>query len=181
MTSQTIECLAPLSLEQAAAILYRENSYTRLPALIGLAGGTEREDWLRLLGEHWTGVDNVGQWLEVLLADTPFSEAKEGPIFEMMEDEEISAWRALPDEVTVFRGCYANNTDGVCWSLDKAVAERFPTLHRYRGDGPPLLVEARVSKNGVAAVKLDRGEAEIVTAAAVPVSTTVLCVEVTSC
>jgi hypothetical protein len=170
-----------LSRERADEILIFEDSYSRLPTVIKLAKLMERKEWLRLLGDTWTGFDNVGAYQQLLLKATPFRAAKDGTVFDMMTEDELAAWRDLPDEVTVFRGCYKNNRDGLCWALDRAVAERFPTLHRYRGDGQPLLIEARVSKHAVAAVKLDRDEFEIVTAAAVRVSTTVLRAEVASC
>jgi hypothetical protein len=64
--------------------------------------------------------------------------------------------------VTVYHGCGVHNVDGVCWSLDRAVAERFPTLNRYRVD-EPLLVTAQVDRNDVLAVKLNRYEMEIIT------------------
>lgn len=178
------ECCASdevFSRERVDELLIFEDSYSRLPTVIKLAKGMERGEWLRLLGDEWSGFDNIGVYQRHLLKDTPFREAKHGAVFDMMSAEELETWHGLPDEVTVFRGCYANNRDGLCWSLDRGVAERFPTFHRYRGDGPPLLIEARVSKHAVAAVKLDRREIEIVTAAAVPVSTTVFCAEVASC
>lgn len=57
------------------------------------------------------------------------------------------------------------------WSTDKATAERFPTLTRYRQDGQPLLVTARVAKDRVIALKHDRAEAEIIALRPAHVST----------
>jgi len=64
--------------------------------------------------------------------------------------------------LTVYRGCYGINRVGLCWTLDRAVAERFPTYNRYRRPGlVPELLTGRVAKDR-AVLLLDRGEQEII-------------------
>jgi hypothetical protein len=75
----------------------------------------------------------------------------------------------LPEEFRVYRGCAEFNKAGVCWSLDREVAAKFPFLLRYCVENP-LLISATVQKSSVLAVKLDREEAEVITFAAVPAS-----------
>src|SRR3546814_13249726 len=64
----------------------------------------------------------------------------------MMDAAERALYDEFPEEVVIYRGCYALNKWGLSWTTDRAIAERFPTLHRYRQDGQPLLVTARVRK-----------------------------------
>ena len=51
---------------------------------------------------------------------------------------------------------------GICWSLNEDVANRFPFLGRFRAEKPRLLT-ACVPKHWILAVKLSRGEEEIIT------------------
>ena len=96
------------------------------------------------------------------LANSPLGERR-GTVREMMTDEELEAYAALPDVVTIYRGCYKANKWGLSWSLSRQVAEEFPTLLRYRRDGEqPLLVTAKIMKTDVVAVKMDRGEQEVI-------------------
>ena len=143
------------------------NSGERLPAIIRFAGTVPRllreDDWLRMLGREWSGFDHVTKHLPELFK-TPFGRAikAESPVREMMDEGENLAFDALPDLVTIWRGCYPLNVAGVCWSLDRATAARFPFLNRYKGAGEPILLEAKVDKRCVVALKLDREEAEVI-------------------
>lgn len=94
-------------------------------------------------------------WDTMSLAD-----AREAMRF-MMTADESAAFGALPTTVTGWRGCYAFNKRGFSWSLDKATAERFPFLRRYRQDAQPLLVRGEVQRDSIMALKLDRNEAEV--------------------
>lgn len=65
----------------------------------------------------------------------------------------------------VYRGADRGvNEEGLCWSLHRSVAERFPFARylRYRAERP-VLVTATVRKAHIIAVKFDREEAEVLT------------------
>jgi hypothetical protein len=81
----------------------------------------------------------------------------------MMNEDEQVAYDALPEIITLYRGCYQNNKLGFSWSLEADVARKFPQFTRYRQDGQPLLVKATAKKTSIAAIKLGRGEVEIIT------------------
>ena len=42
------------------------SSYDRLPAMLECASFCDSEDWLRELGNQWTGFDNVGAYADEL-------------------------------------------------------------------------------------------------------------------
>lgn len=152
-----------LTKEQGAEALRFCDSYSRLPTLIEIAWRMDCSEWLALLGDWWENCDNVGEHIDDLL-NSPFSERLgDGAISEMMNADEQAAYDALPSVVTVYRGCYKSNKWGICWSLDRNVAQVFPTLNRYRQNGQPLLVKAEAKKQDIAAVKLGRNEMEIIT------------------
>lgn len=168
---------APLTLEEARTILGLCNSYSRLEAMSDLVHRLEWAEWVTLLGEEWSVCDNISQWAETLADETPFAELMDNPALGrlMMTEEERKALAALPDELTIWRGCYAVNKWGLSWSLDGAVAARFPTLHRYRREGEtPLLVRATVRRDRIIALKLDREEAEVIAHRPRHVSTSIL-------
>lgn len=144
------------------------NSFNRLETIIGLACHMDAGEWLTLLGDEWSGCDDIAQHASLhdgALWETAFEELAWSPLdwrHHMMTAEERMALDALPQIVTVWRGCYASNKRGLCWSLDRAVAERFPFLHRYRQEGQALLVRGEVDRDHIMALKLDRDESEIV-------------------
>lgn len=134
------------------------NSYNRLPTLLDLHPRAIKSEWLALLGRKWSSCDNISEHLHDLLHVLPWY----APITEMMTEIEVDAYQALPDIVTVYRGAGRINRMGASWSLDKEVARRFPTLNRYQ-QNTPMLYTARVRKERILAVKLDREEAEVIT------------------
>jgi hypothetical protein len=137
------------------------NSYNRLPTLLDLAYRMEDCDWLNLLGNEWSGCDNISRFYKALL-DTPLGD-DELTCFDMMTDEEREAFVCLPDLVTVYRGCYKLNKWGLSWTLSETIAKEFPSLNRYRRDeDSPIIVKAVVKKENIKAIKLDREEQEVI-------------------
>jgi hypothetical protein len=142
------------------------DSFELLPGMLELSHRVEPSVWVKALGEEWTRFDNVSQFggevVEVLawMLDHPDELSN---VREMMDDAERKAFDALPDVLTIYRGAYEHNKWGYSWTTDRAIAEAFPFLNRYRGDGRPLLIKATIEKSRIAAVKLDRDEMEVVT------------------
>lgn len=137
------------------------NSYQLLPELLNYSGLMEELDWLCLLGELWESFDNVSTSLDSLTY-TAFGDRLKENISEMMTSEEIEFLRALPEEVRIYRGCYEENKWGLSWTLTKSIAKGFPFLRRYKMKGQPLLISAKVRRENIIAVKLGRGELEII-------------------
>jgi len=148
---------------QSDGPLYRldmANSYTRMSATLDCA---RRSDFWLILGDMWESCDDIARHrtrLERLLR----ARSRRWPIPEAMTSAELAHWQALPNAVTVWRGCYRENMNGLSWSLNRDVAAGFPLLNRYRREGRlPLLLEGRLRKAKIAFVKLERGESEVVT------------------
>lgn len=120
------------------------------------------DTWVSVLGEVWDMCDNIGHHAELL--EDIISDRLNSPQPMMMEGDELRIYQSLPDEVTIYRGCYKINKWGFSWSLNRDVAARFPFLSRYyRRDEQPILVKAKVKKVNIMAVKNGRGEEEIIT------------------
>lgn len=131
---------------------------------LGSFQSLENDEFMRLLGKWWSKCTGIGQSGDALWDTYPFMESDfRGPIQAMMTPEELEAWASLPDTLTIYRGCYDINKWGWSWSLSKELAKQFPLYLRYRRPGEqPLLVTARIPKTEIIALKLDRGEPEII-------------------
>jgi hypothetical protein len=116
------------------------------------------EAWLKLLGLEWTRCDNVRHHQPRLRRVLGMG----GPLLPMMDNAEQTTFAALPDRLTVYRGCSSRFLRGVSWSLNPDVARGFVKLARYRVPDP-VLVTAIVRKQDVLAIKLDRQEEEVIT------------------
>jgi hypothetical protein len=80
-----------------------------------------------------------------------------------MREAEKRYLAALPERIAIWRGCYDHNREGFSWTDDRTVAERFPTLERYKHDGKkPILLRGVVNRKDILFVKHDREECEIV-------------------
>jgi len=134
------------------------NSYSRLPGIIELQRRMREVDWLRLLGEHWSHCDNVVCFAKQLRLRLPLRR----PIEELMTRGEWAAYGALPQAMTVYRGAGGEGGGGFSWTLERAVAVRFPTYARYRPASLPILFVAEIDKREILALKLDRDEAEVI-------------------
>lgn len=149
-----------LTFEEAKKITWGPgvDSYSRMDACLSLCGRMAREEWLRLIGAMWTDCDNLYIHRSALKAFL----GTDGPITPMMAPRELEAYEALPDVVTLYRGAGKRNRAGASWSLDRAIAAKFPTLNRYSVPDPTLYT-ATVRQRKILAVKLDREEAEVIT------------------
>lgn len=140
------------------------NSYTRMPTLIQEYPESVGDilSWFTVLGEEWSCCDNIGEYAPELRAI--FKTADQRYLAAMMTAEEQATLSGLPDMITVYRGCYAINSDGLSWSLCRDTALGFTSLHRYHRPGEtPLLITGRVPRQ-TCVLKLDRNEQEVISA-----------------
>ncbi|NYF53923.1 hypothetical protein [Tunturiibacter gelidoferens] len=153
----------PLAIDDVHTSLCKDyDSYERLPALLDVADDMADEDWLVLLGQLWSGFDNIGPCSgDLFWAIAERVPDMESAIPEMMNHEERVAFEALPEQITIYRGCGPKNIFGFSWSLGRKTAAKFPFIPRYRTDEPKLLT-ATISKSRAAALKLERGEQEVI-------------------
>lgn len=138
-------------------MLRHANSYTRLTKLFEIKHQCEHGDWLRLLGENFTTSDNVREFILELQAAI----GKKRPVLEMMDAAERGEFNKLKDSFCVYRGCGPINEAGICWTLDRNVAMRFPFQNRYT-QKEPRLITGSVERLQIVALKLDREEREII-------------------
>lgn len=144
------------------------NSYTRLPVLLSYrpdawGGPTEKLDrleWFRLLGEWWTMCDNISS--ERSFLRRILSRASREELDAMMTTQERAVLASMPQRFSVYRGCYQVNRPGLSWTTERAVAERFPKMARYRRPGERSILRLGVVLRDRVVLKLDRREQEII-------------------
>jgi hypothetical protein len=134
------------------------NSWNRLGHILEFNGWLGRNEWLTLLGENWESSDMVFKYASRLRRILKTA----GPLPAMMTPAENAFYNSLPDRITIYRGCQQANLMGLCWTLDRALANSFTQLSRFEVE-EPLLATATVPKKKVLAVKLGRNETEIIT------------------
>lgn len=132
------------------------DSYSRADAIMAVIEyGHPRA--IELLGENWSTCDSYPREMRDILRTLPC------PALAAMTPEEIAFLASMPARVTIYRGCYRHNRKGFSWTTDRAVAERFPFLNRYRHrDEQAILLIGVVQRKNILFAKLDRGESEIV-------------------
>jgi hypothetical protein len=146
--------------DEVRNVLVWGDSYERLPMLLEMLPHLSRTVLFEVLGENWQGFDNIGKY-RLPLAKLLRS-ASRAELDLMMTNDEREALAAMPDEITVYRGCYQINRHGLSWSTDIGIAASFPTLVRYSRPGDkPLLLRAAAYRDR-AVLKLDRDESEVI-------------------
>lgn len=149
--------------KEAERMLSWCDSYQRMHCLFKIKGQLWPRTWLRLLGENWTLCDNIWRYRYRILNEKPIS-CIDGPVREMMTDEEWKELDEMPSQLEIFRGCYENvNEDGISYSLDPRQATCILKTNGYTMPGrQPILRHSLVYKDSVVAFKNDRGEREII-------------------
>lgn len=121
-----------------------------------------KAEWLQMLGEWWSACDDVGHHAQRLRRILRPLDRNELDL--LMTTDECMALARLPEVITVYRGCYAHNRDGLSWTLDRSVAEALPYMLRYQHRDAkviPYLLSGKVKRDRVI-YKMDRNESEIV-------------------
>lgn len=151
--------VVPLPYERGQEIIKWCGSFDIARALESLFQCMDRSEWWRLFGESWSTADDaalIRDFLEWQLGDATLNELRLA-----MSPNELEALDKLPMRVTVFRGCYEHNADGLSWSLSRDIAASFPFLARYKADGVQPILLTGTAWAGSLILKLDRNEQEV--------------------
>lgn len=114
------------------------------------------EQYWPLVSSVWTDSENIWQnvdvWMDLWSADHHRHDL-------VMDEDEMEAFNALPDLITVYRGSQSGLPIGLSWTTDHERAEWF--ANRY-GQDNAMVFEGKINKAHVLAYFLGRGEQEIV-------------------
>ena len=137
------------------------DSYSRLDFLIDIWDSYSEDVFLKMFFNWWTSCDTTPLNIEHITNILGELEQLGSLQLKYAMPENLAEYLALPDELTVFRGCYAFNDDGICFSTDKQTAINFVNHARYKADGnQPILLTGKVKKADCLFFN-DRKESEI--------------------
>jgi hypothetical protein len=85
----------------------------------------------------------------------------------IFEPEQRKMYDALPDKITIYRGCHTGMRHGrrrLSWTLDESCAHWFADtgIRGWKPGGAPVVYRGVIKKKDVALVFCDRNESEIV-------------------
>lgn len=132
----------------------------RMNAFLVVKDKMKDKDYWELLSGIWTDSENIWQqkkdWIK-LLTDKKRSSTKSM----FMSDKDIVELNKLPNTFTVYRGYHDGiNEEGLSFTLDKSIAERFSKSIGNKKKGKVLSRE--VNKTDVFAYTDERSEKEII-------------------
>lgn len=119
----------------------------------------EGYDIIKLCQMNWSGCDNFHHLTE------EFSDAflmANANVRSTLLEEDKEWFDALPDVLTIYRGCAEGRELGLSWSADKSVAEAFARGHRMIKVPDPRLCIATINKYDAFFAFNGREEQEIV-------------------
>lgn len=119
---------AKIKYDIASRILSLASSFHRPQLLINMYGRVGGFDWEKLFANHWSSCDGCTAYASCfieILGTANLSEIRKN-----VSKEDMEAYNALPDMVTIYRGtidCNDINT-GISWTLDEKVATKFAQI-----------------------------------------------------
>jgi len=106
-------------------------------------------EWLLLVGSVWTHAKDISLHTRELAALL----GTNGPLADLMTPQELAAHKALPDTLTVYRGCDKSAIWAPSWTTHELLAINFPFFPGYVAD-TRLLVTGTVKKAHILALKM---------------------------
>lgn len=106
----------------------------------------------------WSECDDT--WSESLVLLRILHEHGSGAQF--LQGEARSFYEGLPDLVPIFRGCSRQRLRGLSWTTNLEIAEGFARGHRNIRVPDPIVATAKIPKEAIFAVCVERGESELV-------------------
>ena len=130
------------------ALLNRVSSYTRMDLLLQSHTMLEESQWVKLFIETWQSCDT--KYDTNFMLSMIFKNKDLGELFKKYApDDMLAEWDALPDELTVYRGCYEFNQDGFCWTLSIEETHIFTNSMRYAQEAESIILVGKVSKHDI--------------------------------
>jgi hypothetical protein len=137
------------------------NSDDRAQRLLELTADSDPAVFWQVFHQVWNNCDDT--WylqLDIIEALELNREAQPPRLF--WNDEQKAFFDALPEVVTIYRGCSRERMRGVSWTTDKAVAEGFARGHRGITVPDAIVAEYRIAKPDIITVMPDIAESEVI-------------------
>jgi hypothetical protein len=111
--------------------------------------------------ENWCICDGLWPLRQIMLSTLRRRVAQRSPI-EFLSLADRDFYDALPDRVTVLRGCSRRRVRGLAWTTDRVRAEFFARGGRLGRQPDPVIACAEIAKADIFFVSTGRDESEVV-------------------
>jgi hypothetical protein len=143
-----LQQLVALPLDQASKDLGMFDSYSRTEAMVHvMISAQEAADRMKVFLEWGNMCDAPWPWRSII-ADMLRRACSEISLADVLPPDERSRYDALPDPVSVWRGCDQGRERGLHWTTDQAIAEQFASGKRCINPRPTL-VSAQIPKRHI--------------------------------
>lgn len=177
---KSVECInqikEPFTYEEASTLLFSVGSMKRFYLFLVLSrrvGFATRIDEIKTFVDAYTNSDNINRQCSDFNADHNERFGLHGFLAEMlrmadrrhfMDDSEFEFYQALPEIVTIYRGCgeieFESGYHGISWTLDNKIAEFYASY--YRNNSPRGgVIRKDVPKKHIIAYLSCRDESEV--------------------
>lgn len=120
---------------------------------------TPEHRWRRFQA-GWPACDGVPDWLTAEILFMLCFDEHRG--VEFLEGDDKEFFDALPEHVTVYRGCSPDRIKAMAWTTDIQIAEAFARGHRGIRVPDGAVYKATIGKVDILTVFTDRQESEII-------------------
>jgi hypothetical protein len=157
-----------MSVEQIVKALWKgTGSANRLEMFLAMTQFSDDSTFWKVFNAVWSDCDNTWDSQGDLRDEIEWRSINGGPLSQDFLDLDQRAFldglktdhRSM---ITVYRGCSAPRLRGMSWTSDLDVARRFAKGHRGIPVPEAAVFRAKVRKDSIFTVILDRGESEVV-------------------
>jgi hypothetical protein len=124
-----LQRLLALPLDQASKELFIFDSYSRTEAMVYVMHSAEGADQIKVFLEWGNMCDAPWPWRSIIAGILRRACSKVS-LAEDLSPEACGFFDALPDLVSVFRGCEQGRERGLHWTTSRAIAEKFASGQR---------------------------------------------------
>ncbi len=136
------------SAEVARLILQFSDSFNRPELLLSLSEKVSSDAWLDLFREYWTSCDSCSLYHEEfrnILFTYNIKKIRE----KTHSAEDKTFYDSLPESFEVYRGTFIDEQfiDGISWTTDKEIAERFKNGYENFKNGGGMRIRYMINMN----------------------------------
>ena len=130
-----------------------------LENLLELADCVDDDEFMAVFAQAWPDCDNTWSYRDELRHLLMYH--CRADFLHHLSEDDLAFYNALPDEITVYRGCDASRVYGLSWTTDLELAKSFARGHRGMSPPNPVIACGMAAKKDLLFATNDRGESEV--------------------
>lgn len=141
-----VDSIDVIDFKNASKMLFDVDSFNRPELLVKFSDMIDKSYWLKLFNDFWTMCDSCSIYHE------EFKEAFSKYTIEELRneihsDEDKEFYDSLPDVIEIYRGTFNDIrfSQGISWTLDKDVANRFMMGYKSFAENGPMVYRYKMN------------------------------------